>query len=131
MFTIEQITAAHSKVKSGNDFPMYIHTIKNFGVLRFETKVINSQTSYFGADNFVIQSTPMYDDLPITTVVNKEQFSTQLKAHQQGKTDYFTFCNDCATTGIEKWIVDLTKMICTYYDVNHNEVLVENIPTIN
>ena len=32
MFTVEQIKAAHSKVKSGADFPSYIKEIKSLGV---------------------------------------------------------------------------------------------------
>ncbi|MGF7024877.1 MULTISPECIES: DUF1398 domain-containing protein [Sphingobacterium] len=31
MFTIEQIEAAHSNVKSGADFPAYIRDIKKLG----------------------------------------------------------------------------------------------------
>ncbi len=34
MFTVEQIKTAHSKVKSGADFPAYIQDIKkNWGLL--------------------------------------------------------------------------------------------------
>lgn len=32
MFTVEQIKTAHSKVKSGADFPAYIQDIKKLGV---------------------------------------------------------------------------------------------------
>jgi uncharacterized protein YbcV (DUF1398 family) len=45
-----------------------------------------------------------------------------------GKTDYLTFCNDCAKSGIEKWIVRLEEMTCTYYDKAGNDILVEKIP---
>lgn len=36
MFTVEQIKAAHSKVKSGADFPAYIQEIKSLGVTHYE-----------------------------------------------------------------------------------------------
>ena len=36
MFTVEQIQEAHSKVKSGADFPKYIQDIKKLGVDAFE-----------------------------------------------------------------------------------------------
>ena len=39
MFTVEQIKEAHSKVKSGADFPQYIQEIKILGVTAFETWV--------------------------------------------------------------------------------------------
>ena len=35
MFTIEQITEAHSKVKSGADFPAYIQELKKIGVTHY------------------------------------------------------------------------------------------------
>jgi uncharacterized protein YbcV (DUF1398 family) len=128
MFTIEQIEQAHKNVKSGTDFPKYIQTIKEFGVKSFETWVKDSHTAYFGENNFSTKSKPKYKDLLISDNTNKENFITQLKSHQQGKTDYFTFCKDCAEMGIEKWIVRLDEMTCIYYDKNGNEILVEEIP---
>lgn len=130
MFTIEQIELAHSKVKSGSDFPNYIKEIKKLGVVSFETWVKDSHTEYFGENNFRTNSKPKYEDLTVSENSNKEKFVKQLEKHQQGKTDYFTFCNDCAKTGIEKWLVNLNKMTCTYYDKNGNEILVEHIPQL-
>ncbi|MEL4308842.1 DUF1398 domain-containing protein [Joostella sp. CR20] len=130
MFTVTQIKDAHSKVKSGADFPKYIQEIKDLGVQGFETFVADSHTDYFGADNFKTSSPSMYNTLIIADKSNKEQFIKCLKSHQQGATDYLTFCNDCAVNGIEKWIVDLDKMTCIYYDKSGNEMLVENIPSV-
>ena len=129
MFTVTQIKEAHEKVKSGADFPKYIQEIKGFGVQSFITFVKDSHTEYFGADNFTTSSNPKYEDLEIAEITDSEKFKAQLKVHQQGKTDYFTFCKDCAETGIEKWIVDLNKMTCVYYDKYGNEILVEEIPS--
>jgi uncharacterized protein YbcV (DUF1398 family) len=56
------------------------------------------------------------------------KFIKSLKTHQKGETDYTTFCKHCAETGIEKWIVQLDKMTCTYYDQQGNEILEEQIP---
>ncbi|TKC04313.1 DUF1398 family protein [Pedobacter frigoris] len=39
-----------------------------------------------------------------------------------------TFCTQCAETGVEKWIVDLSDMTCIYYDKSRTEILVECIP---
>src|SRR5690349_250696 len=116
MFTVEQIKEAHSKVKSGADFPKYIQEIKGLGVTAFETWVIDSHTEYFGKDHFQTTSDPMYENLVVATNSDKEKFTHRLQIHQQGKTDYFTFCKDCAETGIEKWFVSLDAMTCTYYD---------------
>lgn len=128
MFTVEQIKTAHAKVRSGADFPNYIKEIKALGVTGFETWVVDSHTEYFGHDNYKTQSKPMYENLNIADTYNKEKFEDRLKIHQQGKTDYFTFCRDCAETGVEKWIVSLSAMTCTYYDKSNNEVMVEKIP---
>ena len=65
----------------------------------------------------------------IADETNAIEFKNYLKIHQQGETDYYTFCNHCAETGIEKWIVDLHKMTCIYYDKQQNEILVEVIPS--
>ena len=128
MFTVEQIKAAHSKVKSGADFPMYIQAIKQLGVNAFETWVIDSHTEYFGKDGYQTKSKPMYENLVIAEKSDKVKFSNYLKIHQQGKTDYARFCKDCAETGIEKWFASLDEMTCTYYDKSGNKILVEQIP---
>ena len=129
MFTLKQIELAHDKVKSGADFPQYIQEIKQIGVTAFETWVVDSHTTYFGNNDFQTKSYPLYNDLIITDNSDKEKFIHYLKIHQQGLTDYFTFCNHCAETGIEKWFVSLDKMTCTYYDITGSEILVETIPT--
>lgn len=128
LFTIAQIEEAHSKVKSGADFPKYIQEIKGLGVTAFETWVKDSHTDYSGASNSQIWSEPMYDILTIADTSNKEKFEHYLKLHQQGETDYFTFCKHCAETGIEKWFVCLGRMTCTYYDKAGNQILIEHIP---
>lgn len=128
MFTIEQIEAAHAKVKSGADFPDYIKEIKEFGVRSFKTRVKDSQTEYFGENGYSTKSQPKYDELMIENKVDKELFIKQLKSHQRGETDYMKFCKDCAETGIEKWIVDLNQFTCIYYDQSGNEILTEEIP---
>lgn len=128
MFTVEQIKAAHSKVKSGANFPQYIKDIKRLGVNAFETWVIDSHTEYFGKGGYQTKSQPMYENLVIADKSDEEKFSHYLKIHQQGKTDYNTFCRHCAETGIEKWFGSLDEMICTYYDKAGNKILVEKMP---
>ena len=128
MFTVVQIKAAHSKVKSGADFPSFIQEIKALGVISFETWVIDSHTEYSGVNNFKTSSKPMYDNLIINISSNKTKFEGYLKKHQHGETDYFTFCKHCAETGIEKWIVSIVEMTCTYYDSAGNNIMAEQIP---
>ena len=75
------------------------------GVTSFETFVFDNHTNYYGKDDFQIASEAFSETLVIANKSNIEQFKSDLKAHQQGKTDYMTFLNDCAKSGVEKWIV--------------------------
>ena len=126
MFTIEQIQSAHSKVKSGADFPKYIQEIKALGVTSYETYVEDGRTDYKGL-GYSVSSDSKYDNLNVAGQSNREQFKQDLKAHQQGRTDYPTFCSDCAKSGVEKWIVKMDSMTCAYFDKQGNELLVELI----
>jgi uncharacterized protein YbcV (DUF1398 family) len=128
MFTVEQIKAAHAKVKSGADFPAYIRDLKQLGVKAYTTWVMDGHTEYFGENHFQTQSKPAYENLIISDASDQERFEQYLKNHQQGKSDYPAFCNQCAETGVAKWIVSLDALTCTYYDKSQNKLLVEAIP---
>lgn len=128
MFTVEQIKAAHSKVKSGADFPSYIQEIKALGVTAYETYVEDGHVNYYGANDYTANVPAKYDVLTIAEKSNNEQFKVGLADHQQGKTDFLTFIRMCATNGIAKWAIKMNKMTCTYYDKAGNEILVEDIP---
>ena len=128
MFTVDQINAIHSKVKSGADFPAYIQEIKELGVTYYETFVADGHTDYYGKNGYKTSSPASYEPLDILDAVNSVQFKKDLKEHQKGKTNYPTFIKMCATFGIEKWHVCMDKMTCTYYDKRGIEVLVEQIP---
>jgi uncharacterized protein YbcV (DUF1398 family) len=129
MFTLDQIKAAHAKVKSGADFPAYVQELISLGLESYESFVADANVIYHGADGYTVASGPRYATRAIAPESNADQFIADLKAHQQGKTDYPTFCADCAKSGIEKWIVDMQRMSCTYYSGEGKEILVEQIPT--
>lgn len=128
MFTVEQVKTAHGKVKSGADFPSYIKEIKQLGVTHYESYVTDGHIDYHGINNYTARVPKKYEPLVIVDSPKMEEFKVELLAHQQGKTDYLTFIKMCAETGIEKWMVNLDKMACTYFDKAGNEVLVEQIP---
>lgn len=128
MFTAEQIKAAHSKVKSGADFPAYIREIKSLGVTHYEAYVSDGHTDYHGNNKHTATVPAKYAPLSIADSVQTDTFKAELLAHQQGKTDYLTFITMCAQTGIEKWKISMDRMTCTYFDKAGNEVLVEQIP---
>lgn len=130
MFTLQQIHYAHAKVKSGADFPRYMQDLIALGVTSFETFVFDNHTLYYGHDSYTIGSEGFTETLTISDKCNVDQFKADLKSHQQGNTDYMTFLRDCAKAGIEKWVVEMGEMTCTYYDVHGYVVVVETIPTI-
>ncbi len=98
------------------------------GGTSYEAFVTDVHTDYYGENDYKTSGPAKYDVMTIAEDSNIEQFIKDIKAHQAGKTDYPTFCFDCAKSGIEKWIVRIDKMTCTYYDKSGNEILVEAIP---
>ncbi len=128
MFTAEQIKEAHSKVKSGADFPSYIKEIKALGVTHYEAYVTDGHIDYHGAGNYTAKVPAKYAPLAIADMPKGKEFKAALVAHQQGKTGFLTFITMCASFGIERWAICMDKMTCTYYDKAGNEILVEAIP---
>lgn len=129
MFTITQIKEAHSKVKSGEDFPSYIQDLIALGVQGYDTFVNDGHVEYFGTDNFRAVATETYNDIAIAQTANKERFIEFLVMHQDGQTDYLTFCNHAAQCGIAKWSVNIIEMTCTYFDQSNAAILIEKIPS--
>jgi uncharacterized protein YbcV (DUF1398 family) len=130
MFQLTDIKAAHSKVKSGADFPAYIQELIKLGVTRYDSFVNDGHVVYYGENNYQIAAEAKYPELAVADIGNQESFNRQLKLHQQGQTDYPTFCRDAADAGVEKWRVDMKQMTCTYYDKANNIMLEEKIPAM-
>lgn len=130
MFTLEQVKAAHANVKSGADFPAYVQDLIPLGVKSYDIFVTDGHGEYHGEKNYSIRSAADYMALNIVDSSNTEAFRHKLKMHQQGKTDYATFCQDAADAGVEKWTVDMQEMTCTYYDKAGNKLVTETIPVV-
>jgi uncharacterized protein YbcV (DUF1398 family) len=128
MFTIDQIKSAHAKVISGADYPAWVREIIKIGVTGYETYVKDGNTVYSGADNYSIVSGPKYDTLVVNEKSDAEAFKRDLKAHQEGKTSFSGFCYDAAHSGVEKWVVSMAAMTCTYMDKNGQILVIESIP---
>ncbi|MBO9675469.1 MAG: DUF1398 family protein [Sphingobacteriaceae bacterium] len=131
MFTIEDIWAAELKIKTGADFPRFIKEIKELGVKRNDVYVGNGLSIYFDDEDNVLQARPEeYPELVINEESSARKLEHALKVHQQGETDYFTFCKQAADAGVEKWVTDLEEMTCTYLDAEGNELVKEKIRTV-
>ena len=129
MFQLTDIKQAHLKVKSGADFPNYVQDLINLGVEKYDTYVNDGHSLFLGVNNYQVQTDAKYSSLHIANESDSKTFQHYLKIHQQGHTDYPTFCRHCAETGVEKWTVDMNLMTCTYYDRSSTKMLEENIPT--
>jgi uncharacterized protein YbcV (DUF1398 family) len=127
-FTLEQLNAAEVKVKSGADFPNYMKELIEMGVLCLETFVVDGNTVFHGEENYAVTAASKYSPLAITETHNAQQFQADLKRHQRGESDFFTFCADSAKTGVNKWIVNVAEKTCTYFNLSGEAVLVESIP---
>lgn len=130
MFNIEEIKSAESKINSGADFPQFIKAIKEMGVVRNDVYVSNGLSIYFDSEDHSTQASPdEYPELIINDEASVNKLQHALKIHQQGETDYFTFCKQAADAGVEKWVIDLHKMTCTYLDTEQNKLVQEKIQT--
>jgi uncharacterized protein YbcV (DUF1398 family) len=130
MFTEQQLKAAHSKVKTGADFPAYISEIKGLGLLRYEFWVDNGRTIYYGGNNHVIATEAKYPEQDISTKSSADELRHIIAIHQQGQTDFITFCRQVAEAGVEKWVIDTSLMTCTYYNLKNEVMVSESIPEI-
>lgn len=126
MFTIDQIKAAHSRVKSGADFPRYISDLRDLGVRRYINYVSDGRTDYDGDNN--AWGPPKYESKTIAVCPDIENLKAALKIHQAGGSDYPTFCSQAAEYGVNTWIVDIESMTCTYFDKSNKPMLEEKIP---
>jgi uncharacterized protein YbcV (DUF1398 family) len=116
MFTITRIQGAGKKVKSGADFPGLVQELKAMGVIYYENQVEDGRTKYFGEDNFTLDGGSKYRLLTINNKASSVKLKQALSIHQQGKTDYLTFCAQAAEAGVERWVTHLIEMKVTYFD---------------
>ena len=130
MFTLNDIKNAHSTVKSGADFQNYVQDLIKLGVKKYDLYVRDGHAWYFGDNDYQLKTKSAYKPLNIANISDKERFKHYLKNHQRGQTDYPSFCNHSAETGVLKWTVDMDKMSCTYYDRFNNKMLEEHIATV-
>lgn len=128
MFTLDQIQEAFGKVKSGADFPQFVQDLKIIGVTHYDNYVADGRTIYYGTNNFSINGEPKYSEMPINADSSADKLKHSITIHQQGQTDYPTFCNQAADAGVEKWTTHMIEMTVTYFDKQGNKLTVEPIP---
>lgn len=128
MFTLQQIKAAHVKVKSGADFPRYIQEIKAYGLKSYIFSVTDGSVTYYGENGHEVYGPVIYKPKTINPVASPDQLRHTITIHQAGKTDFLTFCEQAAAAGVKQWVIDTKRMLCIYEDINGKEMVVEPIP---
>lgn len=128
MFTVQQIKTAHQKVKSGADFPRYVQEIKGIGMVRYEYMVTDGRTIYYGSNGYQTEAPAIYPQKNINPQASSLQIEHHIHEHQQGRSDFLTFCQQAADAGIHHWEVNTQIMLCSYYDSNSQVVHAEPIP---
>ncbi|MBB5395222.1 DUF1398 domain-containing protein [Mucilaginibacter sp. AK015] len=128
MFTLQQMKAAHAKVKTGADFPCYVQEIKALGLKRYTYSVTDGTTTYYGENGYQVPGPAIYEPKVINPVASPEKLRYFIEIHQQGQTDFLTLCGQVATAGVRQWVVDTERMLCLYEDADGREMVVEPIP---
>ena len=128
MFTLQQMKAAHAKVKSGADFPRYIQEIKALGLKRYTYSVTDGTITYYGENGYQVPAPAIYALKSTNPVASSEQLRHIITIHQQGQTDFPTFCEQAAAAGVKQWVIDTERMLCIYEDMDGNEMVLEPIP---
>lgn len=129
MFTLETILEAHARF-TGPDFPKLIARFKELGMVSNQVDIELGKVTYIAQDGSLLVNQGYKTVASIADVPNAEQAQKDLKRHQEGGTDFPTFCEDMAMSGILGWVIDLEQMTCTYLDKAENAVIVEAVPSV-
>lgn len=130
MFTLEAIKTTHTRVKTGADFPRYVQDMKALGVTHYDHYLTDGHCTYFGAGDYQLSSSGKWPEMTIATAPAVAKLEEALRIHQAGQTDYLTFCQQAAASGVVKWVVDMLGMTCTYYDLTGSVMLEEKVPGV-
>ncbi len=129
MFTLQEIKDAHSKVKSGADFPKYVHDLKKMEMSHYDFFVADGHAKYVHNNGEFIESPAIYEDKAISSTSDATLLKHIIKIHQNGETDFMTFCQQSADAGVVLWRTDVTNMKVIYLNDKNEEMVVEVVPS--
>ena len=128
MFTLEQIAQTHAKVKTGADFPRYVQDLKALGMDYYDFFVSDGHSEYVATSGETIAAPAKYSEKEVAATSDTDALHHTIQIHQQGQTDFMTFCEQAAQAGVRYWRTDVSNLRCVYVDAAGNEMLVEPIP---
>lgn len=127
MFTLQQIDDLHTRLGDAQTLLAYVLALNAIGVERYDSYLIDGHSEYFGKDGRCVISPPVHERLSIADKSNRDNFLKHLKLHEEGTTSYIEMSEGLAESGIEKWSVDTNEATMIFYDLDGNELLVENL----
>lgn len=122
----DDIIAAQERF-SGNDFPSLVKAYMALGIVTYAINIQTGQATYVTKDGQKCDL-PAYQVEDVKSKSDPSQFLEKLRNHQAKETDFPTFCQDYATNGICRWVVDLVTKSCRYFDLEDKVVYTETIP---
>ena len=128
MFTLEQIASAHAQVKSGADFPRYVQALKGLGLAHYDFYVADGHSEYFATTGERLDAPAKYAPLISASSGDAAALRHTIAIHQQGQTDFPTFCQQAADAGVHYWRTDVVNLVCIYVDGAGQAILSEPIP---
>lgn len=127
MFTIEQINDLHTRLGSARTLREYLLALKELGVERYDSYLVDGHSEYFGHGGHTVVSPPVHEVLPVAQTTQRDAFLEHLRRHERRETTYLEMSRGLAESGIEKWTFDTLRMTMAFYDKAGTEILVEPI----
>lgn len=113
---------------TGVDFPKLFKAFKDMGMTYNIVNIQDGTATYVHQSEDDIVTSSVKSNHPVAQKSNKTIVQDVLTRHQQGQTDFETFCDEMAEAGIYKWHIDIQAGTCTYIDLQDQAVISELIP---
>lgn len=126
-FKLSAIQQAHQQF-TGVDFPKLFKVFKDMGMTYNIVNIQDGTATYVHQSEDDIVTSSVKSNHPVAPSSNQSIVQDVLTRHQQGQTDFETFCDEMAQAGIYKWHIDIQAGTCTYIDLQEQAIISELIP---
>ncbi|MCG6473449.1 hypothetical protein ATC81_01275 [Staphylococcus aureus] len=126
-FKLSAIQQAHQQF-TGVDFPKLFKAFKDMGMTYNIVNIQDGTATYVHQSEDDIVTSSVKSNHPVAPSSKQSIVQDVLTRHQQGQTDFETFCDEMAQAGIYKWHIDIQAGTCTYIDLQEQAIISELIP---
>lgn len=126
-FSLSAIEQAHQQY-TGVDFPKLFTAFKDMGMTYNTVNIQQGIATYIHPTEQDIITESVKTRFEIKDSADIATVQDVLTRHQQGQTDFPTFCDEMAQAGIYKWLIDINQGTCTYLDLQDHPIISEQIP---